>query len=314
MSSSALPSALIPSATLACSVLFSGTEFAASYQRTALLCQSTKEGFLMRKLALLVLLVMVFCGWSSGASATPYSTTVLSDNPVAYWRMGETSGPIVDEVSGRQGTLSGGNTTGVAGAIVGDPDTAISSGPSGGTISVPYDIAMNSPTFSIELWAKFGSRCSDGTGTGNHCEVAGTYSLNIGPIDTLPQMTHSFTIWHGVTSGNGHIVGPTVEYDRWYHLVGSYNGSVQSFYVDGVLVGSNAVEFTFQNQDFRLYGGGYKVMENGTIDEVAYYNYALGADRVENHYLTGIGVIPEPNTALLLGIGLSALAVRREKR
>ena len=259
-----------------------------------------------------VFLLVVFT--SGVAIATPYSSTVLSDSPVAYWRMGDTSGPIVDEVSGRTGTLSGGNTTGVPGAIFGDPDTAISSGPSGGTISVPFNAAMNSQTFTIELWAKFGSTCSGGTGSGNHCEVAGAYSLNIGPIDTLPQMTHSFTIWHGVTSGNQQIQGPTVEYDRWYHLVGSYDGSVQDFYVDGTLVGSNSVEFTLQSQAFRLFGGGNKSMENGTIDEVAYYNYALAADRVENHYLTGIGVIPEPSTALLLGIGLAGLGMRRRQR
>ena len=224
------------------------------------------------------------------ADPATYPDEILADSPVAYWRMGEPSGPIVDEVSGRQGTLSGGNTTGVAGAIVGHPDTAIGSGGGGGTISVPYDVAMNSPVFSIELWAKFGSNCTDGRENGNHCEVAGTYSLNIGPVDTLPQMTHSFTIWHGVTSGNGQILGPTVEYDRWYHLVGSYDGSVQDFYVDGVLVGSNAIEFTFQNQDFRLFGGGNKAMENGTIDEVAYYDYALPADRVLAHYQVGSGI------------------------
>jgi hypothetical protein len=52
----------------------------------------------MGKLALLLGLVVL--AWSSGASATSYASAVLSDNPVVYWRMGETSGPIVDEVSG----------------------------------------------------------------------------------------------------------------------------------------------------------------------------------------------------------------------
>ena len=246
----------------------------------------------MRKFVLLVL-VVVF-GGSSVAWATPYSSAVLSDSPVAYWRMGDTGNVIVDEVSSRTGSLSSGNTTGASGAIVGDSDTAISSGPGGGTISVAYDAALDSPTFTIELWAKFGSYCSDGSGNGNHCEVAGTYSLNIGPVDTLPQMTHHFAIWHGVTSGVGGILGPPVEHDRWYHLVGSYDGSLQSFYVDGVLVGSQTVTFNLQSQSFRLFGGGNKSMENGTIDEVAYYNYALPSSRVGTHYQLGTGAVPEP--------------------
>ena len=96
---SALPSALIPSATLACSVLFSGTEFAASYQRTAFLCRSKREGFLMmmRKLSLLVLLVVF--GGSSGASAVPITNGLVagyefsgnaddvSGNGIRFYRM-----------------------------------------------------------------------------------------------------------------------------------------------------------------------------------------------------------------------------------
>ena len=272
----------------------------------------------MRKsVVLVVALVVVLSGWSSGAGATPYSTTVLSDSPVAYWRMGETSGPIVDEVSGRQGTLSGGNTTGVAGAIVGDPDTAISSGPGGGTISVPYDIAMNSPTFSIELWAKFGSTCSDGTGNGNHCNIAGprgtsSTGYQFGPGDTVPLMTHASVI--GGSGTQYALLGPLVVLNEWHHLVGSFDGSTHSFFVNGTLVGSQLATHTPAGAPFELFGSLNKVMENGTIDEVAYYNYALGADRVENHYQTGIGVVPEPNTALLLGVGLVGLGVKRRRR
>jgi hypothetical protein len=275
----------------------------------------------MRKsVVLVVALVVVLSGWSSGAGATPYSTTVLSDSPVAYWRMGETSGPIVDEVSGRQGTLSGGNTTGVAGAIVGDPDTAISSGPGGGTISVPYDIAMNSPTFSIELWAKFGSICSDGRGNGNHCNAAGprgSSAYGIGPYDQFPvgTMKHTFFLKASPSSLDVVIHGPVVALNQWDHLVGSFDGSTQRFYVNGVLAGAQTANFApEQSTAFELFGSSYKVMENGTIDEVAYYNYALGADRVENHYQTGIGVVPEPNTALLLGFGLLGLGIKRRRR
>ena len=48
----------------------------------------------------------------------------------------------------------------------------------------------------------------------------------------------------------------------------------------------------------------------GAVDDIYLYNRALSAAEVQTLY----SVIPEPNTALLLGIGLTALAVRREKR
>ena len=46
---------------------------------------------------------------------------------------------------------------------------------------------------------------------------------------------------------------------------------------------------------------------NATVDSL--FLYPVGAPE-----FSAVGAIPEPNTALLLGIGLSALAVRREKR
>jgi hypothetical protein len=48
----------------------------------------------------------------------------------------------------------------------------------------------------------------------------------------------------------------------------------------------------------------------GAIDDVFIYDRALSSAEVQTLY----SVVPEPNTALLLGLGLSALAVRRENR
>ena len=255
------------------------------------------------------------------ATATPYSDAVLLDNPVAYWRLGETAGPIVDEVSGRTGSLSAGNATGAAGAIVGDADTAVASGGSGGTIVVNDRTGMFSPTFSIETWVKYGSNCTDGTGSGNHCNIAGPRGQSgvyrgygFGTLDTGATMTHLFYLnAEGSTPLQPGVTGPLVTLDQWYHVIGTYDGDTMRLYVDGLLADSRLADYVPDDANpFELFGSGYKVAENTTLDEVAYYDYALGANRVENHYLTGTAVIPEPSTALLVGFGLVGLATRRK--
>ena len=53
-------------------------------------------------------LLVVLLGWTSGASATPYSLAVIADNPVSYWRFEETEGTTaVDEMGANNGTYVG---------------------------------------------------------------------------------------------------------------------------------------------------------------------------------------------------------------
>src|SRR5262252_10704946 len=56
-----------------------------------------------------------------------YSSVVLAKGPVAYWRLGEASGPTAADAScnSYDGTYLGNPTFGQPGAIVNDPDTAI---------------------------------------------------------------------------------------------------------------------------------------------------------------------------------------------
>jgi hypothetical protein len=82
--------------------------------------------------------VTVAGAWSANASsatigvaflAAPpdYRSTVLADNPVLYWRLGEAPGATTaadSSPNNRPGTYSGSPTLGVPGLIVNDPNTA----------------------------------------------------------------------------------------------------------------------------------------------------------------------------------------------
>ena len=117
-------------------------------------------------------------------------------------------------------------------------------------------------------------------------------------------------------SQNTVVEGYPTGLNQWSHLVGTYDGTVLSLFVDGSLVGSAPASFSPGSVPLtigRNISGDPRYPLDGVVDEVAYYNYALSADRVSAHYQTGIGVIPEPSTALLLGLGLAGIAAGRRR-
>jgi Concanavalin A-like lectin/glucanases superfamily len=93
-----------------------------------------------------------------------YSSVVLAKGPVAYWRLGEASGPTAADASGNGngGTYLGNPAFGQAGAIVNDPNTAIGlNGPNSKDyveIPDPSSAAFSQPTsgagLTVEVWLR----------------------------------------------------------------------------------------------------------------------------------------------------------------
>jgi hypothetical protein len=106
-----------------------------------------------------------------------YSSVVLAKGPVAYWRLGEASGPTAADASGNgyDGKYRGNPAFGQAGAIVNDPNTAIGlNGPASMDyveIPDPSSAAFSQPTsgagLTVEVWMRpdvltFPGQLSDG--------------------------------------------------------------------------------------------------------------------------------------------------------
>ena len=165
----------------------------------------------------------------------PFAAATLTDHPVAWWRMDETIGPtIVDAWDSHNGTALGNVSLGVPGALANDADTAIHFDGSNGTkIDVPYAPELNSASFSFECWARV---------TGG----AGTYRSPLTSRDDFPTRGYvcyaasndRWEFWTGTDSSWDTISGPTVVTGQWTHLVGTYDGSNKSFYVNSDLVGA----------------------------------------------------------------------------
>lgn len=99
----------------------------------------------------------VDAGDAGEAGLLSYAATVLSDGPIAYWRLDDTTTATAKDSSGygHDGSYQGGVTLGATG-IPGDVDKAVYFDGSGEmTVTLPglFDFAGNAP-YSVELWAK----------------------------------------------------------------------------------------------------------------------------------------------------------------
>jgi len=217
-----------------------------------------------------------------------YSTTVLADTPIAYYRLDESSGTSVTDYSGNgyTGTLSGSGTIqGVAGAIVGDSDTAYTFNNSGEVTATVTSLPTGSATWSIEAWINYPS-------SNSFLSVAvciGTFtSLACGFIG-LDNTGHAQV----GTSGGNHSASSVLSTNTWHHFVGTYNGSTMLLYVDGVQVVSTSQSLSLTGATISIASvtGSLHDTFKGSIDEVAIYNAVLTPTRVVAHYQAGLGVV-----------------------
>src|ERR1019366_5148422 len=99
------------------------------------------------------------------AAANTYESLVVADAPEAYWRLNETSGPILDSMGRHDGlpySYGGVDTNGYnfsfnqAGALAGNADTCVFFNRANqNEVIVPYSPGLNSVPFSIECWAQY---------------------------------------------------------------------------------------------------------------------------------------------------------------
>jgi hypothetical protein len=236
-----------------------------------------------------------------------YETWVVGDKPEAYWRLNDTTSPILDSMGRHDGMpYSLGQvdsnmsyfTYGQPGALANNTDTCMFfySGYQN-NIAVPYSSNLNSVPFSIECWAQF---VGSSPLTTYYSPVASVIPANdagyllYGATDDLWE----FWLGQGGTSWAFN-QGTAVQDNTWVHLVGTYDGTNDSIYVNGALFQSKPVSVFLQNLADSFYIGGNGAAPGywfyGYIDEVAFYRSALSPTRIADHYTAGIyggGILP----------------------
>jgi len=117
------------------------------------------------------------------------------------------------------------------------------------------------------------------------------YSLDLKWRD--PNWVPHFLISDGVPGGLEGAFDDTydISLDQWYHIVGTYDGSLMKLYVNAGLIAVNPVSLTIGTNDEPLFIGGvegFPFTTTGSIDEVMIFDRALSADEVLALYNKGV--------------------------
>jgi hypothetical protein len=267
----------------------------------------------------------------TGASAyADYQSTVLSQGPVGYWRLNETTQPPTPPINATNiGTVGSPAGDGIYyNAIRGVTPGAIVSQPANGAVKFvdPTDI-VGSPAnrvwitnnvapwntggpFSVEFWIR-----PDRTNL-TQCVAA-----NVEFISSPAAQRNGWLIYQGnapaLTDGQGfsfrlyNSTGLTalsqanwlgqLDPNAFYHVVGTFDGTNLKLYLNGALVATTPISGTFRNNanpaipmtfGARANGASGSFTSIATFDEAAYYGTALSAAQVLAHYQAGTNASP----------------------
>jgi hypothetical protein len=221
-----------------------------------------------------------------------YSDLVLSDGPVAYWRLDETAGLIAFDSNGHgaNGFYSDGfKDFGQPGALlpVGDPDTA------DGFNGVNEFAQFANPVggdFTVELWIKTTATSLTG---GQAYQGNGLVWSDVGGVGNdwvLAVLNDRVAFFTG--NPDDTICGTTKINDGNYHYIVAtrVQGGEKRVYMDGHLEATGTTNNNLLNANPRVVVGA-NILDsrffNGTIDEVALYPTALSATQVAAHFQAG---------------------------
>lgn len=220
-------------------------------------------------------------------AADLYRSAVLDDRPVAYWRLDDRRqrGPDAPEAALDS---SGDNATGnyINGVRLGAPgpfpagnDASASFDGDDDTLSVPR--LELGPRFTIELWIF-------PRGQGSMGDTA--YGTLVG-YDTTHRIAWNATAGWVLAQFDGNFVSTkTAPTNSWHHIVYSYDGLTERFYVDGQPAGAHRTGLPEWSSSFRIGDyDGTNYLFNGRLADVAVYNRALPAAAVRRHFSIGCG-------------------------
>jgi hypothetical protein len=229
-----------------------------------------------------------------------YASTVSSQSPPVYYRLNENIPPSLAFAtnSGSLGASAQGDYINSPSLLLPGPITgSVAVGFNGGNyVDVPYQLALNPSTFTIETWVNPQSASVSG---GLLCVAASMHSgsprsgwliyQSDGTAAGAPGVGWYLRLYaQNGNSINVQCLAPqTPVPGTWTHLVYTFDGTNVKAYINGALVETDIATAFVPNPDADFLIGARSDTGfpwPGQAAEVAYYNGALSAARITAHY------------------------------
>lgn len=222
-------------------------------------------------------------------AAADYRAAVLADNPVSFWRLNDTSGSTaVDEENRNPGQISGA-TLNEPGPMAGDASMRFAGN---GIVELGHDESLRPPeSWTLELWFKASaSEAADcATNFGPVCDMYRYHAFGF-----VLQLQTDGQVSAGVDTDNQTSVGVTspdsYADNQWHYAVVVRSQGNLSLFIDGSEVAdtptaSPATYYCCEDVAAIANDGACHCESfTGWLSEVAFYNYALSATQIEEHY------------------------------
>lgn len=231
-----------------------------------------------------------------------YPNAVLTDHPIAFYRLDDTGSSMVDASGNALTGTYGSAVTRGAGSLVPNTIDPAASFPGGAwsansIATVPHNTTLQPSSLTIEAWINEQAANSSGwIDLVSYGPQSGgqAYSLQISPTNTL-----SGYVANSSSSGSSQYVGTIVlTPGSSYHVVMVYDGTTPKVYINGKLDtggttygSSGAISYAGVGTTYGLsIGAGQSSSRNvfkGSIDDVSLFSSALTATQVTTHYTAG---------------------------
>jgi hypothetical protein len=219
----------------------------------------------------------------------------------ASWSFEETSGSIIESLTSLLGSLANGATR----ITSGKSGRGLRTDGANDYVNLGDSSVIESGAFSVAVWFKRNGTQPDWARLANkgnpNAAPWGTYKLEFdGSSDTVLRFHVGFT------DNSMYVAKNTVAIpdNTWTHVVGAYSPSLGwiKIFINGVLQATTTVPggktLKFDSTPLTIGGTQTHSYFKGDLDEVRYYNYALGGDEVMDLYNASAAAAPPPSGAL----------------
>lgn len=233
-----------------------------------------------------------------------YESTVLSNKPALYWRLGEASGTTAADASGheRTGTYHGSPILGLPGANGQDSDTQVKFNDGAAQDWVGWNTGSHTyrGLFSFEAWV------TPSVGSGEQDFVSTRWKQDDATFDAKFSDLEAHGLRIDVGNGSESYVSKTLPFgwlkDQTYYIAIVVAAERVTVYVNGLPLGYASYGCGSSCQLPLLYSAHeqlqvgrdstYDEWFHGDIDEVAVYHHRLSASQVAAHYRAGRYLAP----------------------